>query len=230
MTATVSDDSELVSRAKAGDFGAFEALVNRHERRLYGVAMNILRRPQDAEDVVQSAFLGALENLETFRGESSFATWISRIATYAAIKVLRKRKGLPVNRLDAPAAETEDGLIQHPDFIADWREGPEQIAERKETRRILEEAIDALPEKHRLVFALRDVAEMSVKETAETLGITEANVKVRLLRARLALREMLNKRFGDENRPLKAHRHAGEEAGATEARKILDNYRTEKEG
>jgi RNA polymerase sigma-70 factor (ECF subfamily) len=221
----VSDDSELVSRAKAGDFGAFETLVSRHERRLYGVAMNILRRPQDAEDVVQSAFLGALEGLDTFRGEASFGTWISRIATFAAIKVLRKRKGLPVNRLDVPATENEDGLIQHPDFIADWREGPEQIAERKETRQILDEAIDALPEKHRLVFALRDVAEMSVKDTAEALGISEANVKVRLLRARLALREMLTKRFGDENRPLKAHRHAGEEAGATAAQRILDSYR-----
>ena len=216
------DDRALVTRAKAGEFAAFEALVTRYERRVYSVAIHILRRRHDAEDVVQTVFLSALEHIGEFREEASFATWITRIAVNASLKVLRKRKGLPTVSL-APSADDERGEIPHPQYVAPWRDDPARIAERKDIEQILDEAIAGLPEGHRVVFVLRDVEEMSVRETAEALGISEANVKVRLLRARLALREKLTRIFGDETkRVLAVHDHEGGDSTAVEA--LLRSY------
>ncbi|MCS6860615.1 MAG: sigma-70 family RNA polymerase sigma factor [Abditibacteriales bacterium] len=220
------DDSVLVARAKSGDYEAFEQLVSRHERRLYALAMKIVRQREDAEDVVQTAFLDALEHLADFREEASFATWMTRIVTYAALKVLRKRKGLETVSLEEFTSENEEGEIPHPEYIADWRGDPAKIVEQRELKRILDEAIDALDEKYRLVFVLRDVEGMSVEETAKVLGITPANVKVRLLRARLMLREKLTRVFGDESqRVFRSHRHEGDERGATPAEALLKSYR-----
>lgn len=203
-------DSDLVQRAKAGELAAFETLVGRHERLVYSIARRIVQQEQDAEDVTQQAFLSAMEALDNFRGESSFATWLQRIATHAALKVLRKRKGLPMVSLEA-GTEPQEGYnsVPHPEFIADWKDSPSELVERHETRRLLDEALDRLDEKRRLVFLLRDVEGLSVKETAEALGLTEANVKVRLLRARLQLREQLTREFGDPAKRFEPHRHEG---------------------
>jgi RNA polymerase sigma-70 factor (ECF subfamily) len=198
-----SNDMDLVHRAKGGELSAFEALTLRYERQVYSLARRILRHEQDAEDITQQTFLSALEHLETFREESSFSTWLFRIATFAALKVLRKRKGL---NLADPADEGYDS-VPHPSFIADWRESPQMLVQRAETRRAIEEALALVPEKYRLVFLLRDVQGLSVRETATALGITEANVKVRLLRARLQLREELTRLFGDTNRQVPPHSH-----------------------
>lgn len=198
---TLPTDAELVHRAKAGDLPAFEELVNRHERRIYTLALRIVQNPHDAEDVTQQAFLSALEGLTRFREEATFATWLNRIATYAALKIVRKRQGLDTISFDAATEPREEyAAIPHPEFIADWRDSPEQLVERNETRRLLDAALAELDEKHRLVFVLRDVERLSVKETAAALGLSEANVKVRLLRARLQLREDLTRRFGDPAR------------------------------
>lgn len=196
-------------RAKAGDLSAFETLVTRHERRVYSLAYGILRHQQDAEDVTQQALISALENLGGFREESQFSTWLLRMATYAALKVIRKRKGLPTVPLEPdPQADAEREGLRTPEFIADWRETPEQLATRQETKRLLEQAMDQLDEKHRLVFLLRDVEGLSIKETAEAAGISEANTKVRLLRARLQLREILTRELGDPaTRLLAGHDH-----------------------
>ncbi len=194
----IDAESELVARAKSGDYNAFESLVDSHERRLYWIVKRIVGQQQDAEDIVQATFLSALEHLGSFRQASSFKTWITRIATNKALNLLAKRKGLPSISLDAAIAEDETGTIPHPEYIADWKEKPSALVERSELRRILDEAVDSLPEKYRLVFTLRDVEGMSVRDTAEMLGITEANVRVRLLRARLALREKLTRTFGDQ--------------------------------
>ena len=204
-----STDAELVARAQAGELAAFETLASRHEARVYALARRILRHEQDAEDVTQQTFLSALENLEGFRGEASFATWLLRIATHAALKVVRKRQGLEMVSLEA-ATEPAEGLetVPHPEFIADWRQSPSQLVEQNETRRLLEEALAQLDEKHRLVFLLRDVEGLSVKETAALLGLSEANVKVRLLRARLQLREQLTRSLGDPARRIEPPAHA----------------------
>ena len=202
-------DAELVARAKLGDLAAFEALTSRYEQRVYSLAMRMLRQEQDAEDVTQQTFLSALENLNGFRGEASFSTWLLRIAAHAALKVIRKRKGLDTVSLEeATESQDENGTIPHPEYIADWRQSPEELVQRNETRRLLDGALAQLDEKHRLVFLLRDVEGLSVKETAEALGLSEANVKVRLLRARLQLREQLTRTLGNpERRLIPTHNH-----------------------
>lgn len=201
---------ELVRRAQSGELAAFELLVTQHERQVYSLAFRILQNVPDAEDVTQQAFMSAMEHLKSFRGDSSFATWISRIATHAALKVIRKRQGLDTVSLEAATEPTEgyEG-IPHPEFIADWRQSPTELVERREIQRLLDEALGQLDAKHRLVFVLRDVEGLSVRETAAELGLSEANVKVRLLRARLQLREQLTRVLGDSERRLERGHHHG---------------------
>jgi len=219
------EDAELVSLAQKGNFEAFDALVNRHEKRLYLHAMKILQNREDAEDVVQSTFINAMEHLVKFRGDASFATWVTQITTNTALKSLRKRNGLESVSLNEITEENEEGFIPHPEYIADWRGDPLKIVEGRQLQGILDEAISKLPEKHRLVFVLRDVIGMTIEETRDALGISAANVKVRLLRARLALREKLTRRFGDEKTlPRKTHRHEGDERGETSAEMLLQSY------
>lgn len=208
FTAEITDQ-QLVRRAQDGDLDAFEALTTRHEQRVYSLALRMLRHEQDAEDVTQQTFLSALENLSGFRGEAGFSTWLLRIATHAALKVIRKRKGLDTISLDVSTQpQGEDGAIPHPEYIADWRESPEELAHRNEVRRLVDDALAQLDEKHRMVFLLRDVEGLSIKETADALGLTEANTKVRLLRARLQLRERLTRTLGDpQTRVTPAHNH-----------------------
>jgi len=198
-----------VRRAKAGDLDPFEELTARHERQVYTLALRILGHQQDAEDVTQQAFLSALENLQGFREEARFSTWLLRIATHAALKVIRKRKGLDTVSLEETTEPGETSeTAPHPEYIADWRQSPEALVARNETRRLLEEALEQLDDKHRLVFLLRDAEGLSVRETAETLSLSEANVKVRLLRARLQLREHLTRKLGDPARALVPGSHS----------------------
>lgn len=207
-TKIVDEDAELVRRAKAGDLCAFETLTEKYESKIYSLAMRILQNPHDAEDVTQQTFLSVIENLKDFRGDSTFYTWIMRIATYAALKIIRKRKGLNTVSLEqATEPNKEDGEFPHPEFIADWKENPSDIVKRDETLRLIEQALGELDDSYRLVFLLRDVEGLSIKETAQILGISEANVKVRLLRARLQLREKLTALFGDRKKALPPHHH-----------------------
>ncbi len=205
-----NSDSHLVRQAKAGDFDAFESLVVQYERRVYTLALRILGSREEAEEAVQEAFLSALKNLKGFREEASFHTWLVRIVTNHALKILRKRKGLSTVSMDA--APDDDGLAEppRPQYIAEWTETPFEAAQREETERILEEALEELDEPYRLVFLLRDVEGLSTEETAQALGIGISNAKVRLLRARLMLREKLTRIFGDDETraPISAeHRH-----------------------
>ena len=201
----VDPDGPLVERARGGDFEAFDELVIRYERPLYKLAVRIVQNTHDAEEVVQGAFLSALEHLGNFQGHSTFQTWVTRIATNGALKVLRKRRGLPLAA--SGSGGDEDEPLPHPEFIAPWRDDPGQIAERAETRMILDGALARLDEKYRLVFVLRDVEGFSTDEAAEALGITAGNVKVRLLRARLMLREELTRVFGDGEKRMAPHAH-----------------------
>jgi RNA polymerase sigma-70 factor (ECF subfamily) len=201
-------DLELVRRAQTGELDAFEALTSRHEQRVFALAMRMLRQDQDAEDVTQQTFLSVLEHLDSFRGEASFSTWVLRIASHAALKIIRKRKGLNVVSLEETTESSGHGeAIPHPEYIADWRQSPEELVQQNEVRRLLDAALEKLDEKHRLVFLLRDVEGLSVRETAETLDLSEANVKVRLLRARLLLREELTRSLGDPARRLVKPQH-----------------------
>lgn len=204
------EEETLVRRAQEGDLDAFEDLTNRYEKRVYSVAYRILRDAHEAEDVAQETFMSALEGLPRFRRESSFGSWLLRIATHAALKALRKRRRLDAAPLDC---EEEDCIeldrLPLPETVAVWQRSPEELAQNREAMRLIEKALAELDDKRRIVFVLRDMEGLSVRETADILGISEGNVKVRLLRARLELRERLTKWFGDPRRKisLKNHRH-----------------------
>jgi len=198
MSQLPDDDRLLVHHALQGDFEAFEALVTKHASRVYGLALRIVGGRHDAEEVVQQTFLSVIEKLGGFRKEARFSTWLTRIATNQALELLRRRTRRQTVPLSEDGLENYEDELPHPKFIAQWRETPDEIAARHETRELLEQALEDLDEKYRLVFVLRDIEGLSTAETAETLGITPSNVKVRLLRARLMLRERLTRQFGDE--------------------------------
>jgi RNA polymerase sigma-70 factor, ECF subfamily len=186
------DESALVAQAKAGDQNAFAELVNRYERKIYRLAKNITRNDEDAEDVLQDAFLKAYTHLDNFKGDSKFYTWLVRIAVNEALMRLRKRKTDRSVPLDEPVELGQETVQRE---IAVWEDNPEQQYSQEEWRRILDEAVDSLKPDFRTVFVLRDIEELSTEETAETLGISVPAVKSRLLRARLALRETLTRQF-----------------------------------
>jgi RNA polymerase sigma-70 factor (ECF subfamily) len=188
--------------------------------------MHLLRHRQDAEDAAQTAFLSALEHLPSFRGEAAFKTWITRIVTNAAFKLLRRKKVRAGPSLEERTEPDEEGRIPHPELIAEWRGDPAALVEHDELHRVLDDAIEALPLHHRIVFVLRDLEGLSVEETARALEITQANVKVRLLRARLALREALTRVFGDEAARLELPEgHPMRARGSTAAEELLSFYR-----
>ncbi len=191
------DDRNLLKLAKAGDFAAFQQLISHLQPRVYGLAFRILRHDQDAEDATQQAFLALIEHINDFREESSVATWVMRIAANHALKILRKKRGLSILSMNDLTNDDNYRDMPHPDFIAPWSRPADELAQQAEVEAELNDALDDLDDKYRLVFVLRDVQGLSVRETAEAMDLTESTVKVRLLRARLALRERLTRKFGD---------------------------------
>ena len=190
-TVVKEDEPELVAAAKAGDMTAFETLVNRYERKIFRLAQNITQNREDAEDTMQEAFLKAYQHLGDFQGNSRFYTWLVRIAVNQALMKLRKRRPNQVS-LDE---EIETGEESMPREVEDWGPSPEDRYEQSELGTILNETISDLDPSFRIVFQLRDIEELSTEETAETLGLSVPAVKSRLLRARLKLRQKLNRYF-----------------------------------
>lgn len=188
----LTDEMALVRAAKAGDLSAFEELVKRYDRNVFRIAQHITQNREDAEDVVQDAFLKAFENLEQFHEQSKFYTWLVRIAVNEALMKLRRRRTGKMVSLDEDIKTEEDTM---PREIADWSPNPEQMYKQGELRDILGKTIQGLPPSFRTVFVLRDVEGLSTEETAEALELSVPAVKSRLLRARLQLRERLNKFF-----------------------------------
>jgi RNA polymerase sigma-70 factor (ECF subfamily) len=202
-------ETELLRQAKGGDFSAFQELADRLQPRVYGLAYRILGQAQDAEDATQQTFLALIEHIADFRQESSLATWVLRIATNHALKILRKKRTVKMIAMSDMGSEEGYGDVPHPEFIAPWSRTAEEIAQDAEVQAELEKGLEGLDEKYRLVFVLRDIEGLSVRETAEALGLTESSVKVRLLRARLALRERLTKKFGDASQAMiPDHKHS----------------------
>lgn len=185
------DEGALVSLAKKGDLNAFDELVNRYERRIFRLAMNITQNREDAEDATQDAFMKSFQHLPDFQGGSRFYTWLVRIAVNEALMRLRRRRP-NVSSLDEPIQTDEDLM---PREIQDWGPTPEKRYETTELNSILNNAIAQLDPIFRTVFILRDVEQLSTEETAEALGISVPAVKSRLLRGRLKLREKLSPSF-----------------------------------
>src|SRR5947199_4306945 len=188
----VSDEMAVVNAAKAGDVTAFEELVRRCDRNVFRIAQHITQNREDAEDVVQDAFFKAYSNLAQFQGQSKFYTWLVRIAVNEALMKLRRRRPERTVSLDEDV-KTEDDSV--PREVADWSPNPEQQYTQAELREILDKTIHGLPATFRTVFVLRDVEGLSTEETADALDLSIPAVKSRLLRARLQLRERLNKYF-----------------------------------
>src|SRR6059058_1446071 len=191
-TEAVTEELALVQAAKRGDISAFEQLVKRYDRNVFRIAQHITQNREDAEDVVQDAFLKAYSNLGQFQGQSKFYTWLVRIAVNEALMKLRRRRPERMVSLDEEVKTEEDSL---PREVADWSPNPEQQYTQAELRDILTRTIQGLPPSFRTVFVLRDVEGLSTEETADALDLSIPAVKSRLLRARLQLRERLSRYF-----------------------------------
>ena len=186
-------DEEVVARVLAGDAPLFEILMRRYNQRLFRVARGIVG-DAEAEDVMQEAYVRAFRELASFRGEARFATWLTRIAVHEALARGRKRRHLvavPDGAGEPPAPRGAGGGAD-----------PESSAQNSELGEALREAVESLPDPLRAVFVMRDVEGLSTEETAAALGITAENAKVRLHRARAALRRRLDERIGREVRRL----------------------------
>ena len=181
-------EQDLIRRVQAGEKELFYQLVKPYERRIYAAAFAVLRNETEAEDAAQEAMLKALTHVRQFRAEARFSTWLTQITVNEAL--MRRRKAHSEIMEPIGERQEEDGTYTPRDF-ADWREIPSEVLERKEIRQKLASAVAGLAAKYREVFMLRDVQHLSIEETAEALGITQASVKTRLLRARLMLRDLL---------------------------------------
>jgi RNA polymerase sigma-70 factor (ECF subfamily) len=177
---------------KAGDRDEFARLVDVYSGPIYRLALKILNDAQDAEEVLQESFIKAYRHLSTFEGRSSLATWLYRIAVNEALMMVRQRHPNVVSMDEE--VQTNDGELE-PLQIVDWHNLPEDELLSAETQTVLDAAIQRLPETLRVVFVLRDLHDLSVKETAEALNLSDTAVKTRLLRARLRLREYLSTYF-----------------------------------
>src|ERR1700739_1288425 len=185
-------DVALVDRVRNGDISAYDELVKQYDRQVFRIAQHITQNREDAQDVVQDAFLKAYEKLDQFQGNSKFYTWLVRIAVNEALMRLRKRRTGKMVSIDEDV-QTEEGSV--PRDLAEWRPNPEQEYNQAELADILRKTIQGLPPGFRSVFTLRDVENLSTEETAEALGLSVPAVKSRLLRARLPLRERLSRYF-----------------------------------
>jgi RNA polymerase sigma-70 factor (ECF subfamily) len=187
------DDAELVRLAIGRDSDAFRTIMERHNRRLYRLARAVVDDDSEAEDIVQEAYVLAFASLAKFRGEASLATWLMRITLNEALGRLRRRRPtVDLAMLDS-AEGNEPQVMPFPSAVPP--SDPESSAAREEIRRLLERAIDKLPEDFRVVFVMRDVEDLSIAETADLLGVRPETVKTRLHRARRLLRQTLTEQL-----------------------------------
>ena len=180
---------------RSGDRAEIARLVDAHSKNIYRLALKMLANPQDAEDVLQNTFLKAIQALPKFEGRSSLSTWLYRIAANESLMAIRRQKPETAFRVKEADDEGNELLLTQ---FSDWCCLPESTLMSSEASIYLDKAIQELSEKLRIVFVLRDVEKLSIRETSEALGITETTVKTRLLRARLKLREILSTYYGKE--------------------------------
>jgi RNA polymerase sigma-70 factor (ECF subfamily) len=189
MRKTETDEAGLIARILAGEKELFHELIGPYERMVYLTLFSIVKNETEAEDGAQEAVISAYRHLGSFRGDAKFSTWLTMIAINEGRKRLRKAKGRAEDSIDEQIEELEGDYTPAP--LTDWREIPLEALERKELREALRVAVAELPDIYRQVFALRDLEEMNIEETAEALGITTSTVKVRLHRARIMLQKRL---------------------------------------
>ncbi len=190
-------DLALVRNAKQGDMAAFELLVRRHTDKLFRIAVRVTKCHEDAEEVVQDAFIKAFNKLDSFEERSRFSTWLTRIAINTALMKIRGKDRFKTVSLTEDESSTD--II--PEDAVDWGPNPEQLYSRGELTELLVRALDSLSDNYRTIIVLRDVECFSVVESADILGLSITAVKARLLRARLQLREKLSPYFQAKEKP-----------------------------
>jgi RNA polymerase sigma-70 factor, ECF subfamily len=195
LTYTASvDEAQLVNRLRAGDDRAFEELVRTFGGRLLAVARRFVRHDEDAQDIVQSAYMSAFRALDQFEGNCQLSTWLHRIVVNTALMKLRSKRRRPEESIeDLLPAFQEDG--HHVEQFADWTTPADELIERNETRATVRACIDRLPDNYRTVLLLRDIEERSTQDVADALSMTATAVKVRLHRARQALSTLLRQEY-----------------------------------
>ena len=191
MTELASEQS-LISGLRAGNDDAFETLVRLYMARLLRVARRFLRNEEDARDAVQDAFISAFRSIQKFEAGAKLSTWLHRIVVNSALMRLRTKRRHPEEDIDdlLPQFAADGHQVRE---SADWSLSAEEMMQQSETRELVRRLIDQLPDSYRLVLLMRDIEEMSTEETAAALGITATAVKVRLHRARQALRALLDR-------------------------------------
>ena len=193
VRAETNDDLKLVQASKNGNVAAFEQLVKRYDRKLFRIAQSVTHNREDSQDAVQEAFLKAYQHLGDFRGDSQFSTWLIRITLNQSLMKLRKLRRTKEMSLDEDFGIDEDVL---PREVIDWAPNAEELYSVSELRDILLKTIEELRPILRAVFVLQDLEGLSTDQTAEVMNLSQSAVKSRLWRARLQLRERLNKYFG----------------------------------
>ena len=193
--ATPVSDEELVARARAKDFGAFEQLLDRYEDKIFRLAYRFVRNETEAKEVLQDTFLSIWRKLDTFKGDSQFGSWLYRVAANTALMRLRAQRRHPEVSTEELPAGYLDTFGALPPTGENWAKRPDDELQSDELRRHIQSAVDSLPEIYRTVFTLRDVEGLSTEETAEILDISVPTVKTRLHRARIALRDTITSYF-----------------------------------
>jgi RNA polymerase sigma-70 factor (ECF subfamily) len=188
-------DDQLITRARAKDFAAFEELLGRYEDKVFRLAYRILRNETDAKEILQETFVSIWRKLDTFKGDSQFGSWVYRIATNAALMRLRSHRRHPeVSTEELPIGYLDNYGTPMP-AGENWSKRPDDELQSSELRAHIQKAVDGLPDIYRTVFIIRDVEGLSTEETAEALGISIPTVKTRLHRARIALRDAIGGYF-----------------------------------
>src|SRR5512140_1932164 len=190
LPTAILDDETVIGRVKQGETALFEIVMRRYNQRLYRIIRSILGSDTDVEDVIQDAYIKAFGHLDQFEGRSTFATWLTKIAVYEAMA--RARKGRRFQPLEVTMGDDENHVVELRSTLPD----PEQNASQQELKRLIEEAVDHLPDTFREVFVMREIEQMSQAETAECLGMKEETVKTRLHRARRLIESHLLARAG----------------------------------
>jgi RNA polymerase sigma-70 factor (ECF subfamily) len=190
----------MIAAILGGDIQLYHELIRPYERSVYVMALSYMKNEADAEDVAQEAFVRAFQKLSSFRAESKFSTWLISITINVARTQLRRQALVRMESLDQ--LPDEDKAIS-PALLRDWREIPSEAVEREEVRKLIQQAVETLPDIYREVFLLRDVEELTIGETAEMLSISIPSVKVRLHRARMMLQKQLAPQLRTANRTSK---------------------------
>ncbi|MBN1212953.1 MAG: sigma-70 family RNA polymerase sigma factor [candidate division Zixibacteria bacterium] len=190
------DEKELVKRAQSGDFDAFSRLITEQKDKIYRLALKLTGNREDAEDIVQETFLKAVDNIDKFRLESSFGTWLYTIALNNVRAHMGSRKKMTLKPIEEylPSGHSDENTHTQ---LFDWGD-PHQLFEQKQLDQIIESALAALPQKYSMPFMLRYMEDLSVKDIARILKLSLPAAKSRILRARLALREQLAEHFREK--------------------------------